>query len=1058
LNTPRHGPTGAAYRAARRAGQIAAALALAAGPGIAVTALLLPLAASGVEAQSTARVTGTVTSNGQPVVDAQVVLQGTQFGARTNDQGRFSINGAPTGSYVLRVQRLGYTPSTQSVTVVSSGQLIVADFTLVSAPTQLTTQVVVGYTTEQRRDVSGAVSSVRAEDIADQKVATVEEALRGRIPGVQIAASGQPGRPAAVVIRGQNGFGNPSPLYVVDGMYIGQQNPNINPDDIASIDVLKDASAAAQYGAQASNGVIVITTRKGQSGPSRIDFSTYYGSQTVPNRLDLAGSSEFQRVFQQAYANANASLPADKKIPVPLGVSQSSAVSTNWQDAVFQTGSIQNYNLTASGGTPTASYLISGSMLDQGGTVINTNFRRYSVRANSEARRGRLTIGENLAVSQARQQSFSPGIFGGTALPLIDIAALPPTIPVYDPNNPSGYGYGSDATPNYGTNPVAAQNSNYNKFRSSQVLGSAFANVGLIGGLSYRLNLGLNYNDSLATYFQSSQQLRYLTPVIDGATLRESAPQAQQLLYENLLTYEHAFGDGSQRLTAVAGQTSQNNTYRQLTAARTGFANENLQQLNAGATSKANNGGFLIPFRSNALLARATYAFHDRYLLSGSARRDCSSRFSAGNRCGSFGAGSVGWVASEEGFWNAIPVLRGADFFKLRASMGVLGDQGIGDFAYTVPVEVNKNYRFGQEVGGGAAATRLANTSLKWQRNQSQDVGIDLGIHGDLLSITADYYVNNADQLLVAGALPPSLASSSNPVVNAGKVRNAGFEFGATNRLNRGDLRFNTTLTLTTTSNRVVSLGNGGQDIYSGGFSGPGNGVTRTTVGQPIGEFFLKETCGLFQSAADVASHKAQPAAVPGDLCVVDQNGDNRIDDKDRVNAGSPIPKVSGGLFFDTKYKSVDVGVNLRGVAGNKIYNAVAVATERTVGLSNVVAGYNPWTPTNTNTSTPIAVFGDPHNNGDPVTTRWLEKGDFLRIQNLIVGYTLPARLTQRLGTAGRSEPRIYFNVQNLYTFTKYSGFDPEVLGFGDPLARGVDDGYIYPNARTITVGADLHF
>ena len=1042
MNTPRHGPTGTAYRVARRAGQIAAALALAAGPGVAVTALLSPVVASSAEAQAASRISGTVTSNGQPVSDAQVVLQGTQYGARTGEDGRYTIAGAPAGSYVLRVQRLGYTPSSQNLTL-SAGQIAVADFTLISAPQQLAT-VQVGYTNEQKRDVSGSVSSVRADDIKDQKVATVEEALRGRLPGVQIAASGQPGRAARVVIRGQNGFGDPSPLYVVDGMYVGTQNPNINPDDIASIDVLKDASAAAQYGAQASNGVIVITTKRGQSGPSRIDFSTYYGSQSVPNQLDLAGSGEFQRVYKAAYAAAN--------IAPPAGILASNPVSTNWQDAIFRTGAIQNYNLTAAGGTPTASYLISGSMLDQGGTILNTTFRRYSVRANSEAKRGRLTVGENLAVSQGNQQSFAPGIFGGTALPLIDVAGLPPTIPVYDPNNPSGYGYGSDATPNYGTNPVAALKSNYNKFRSNQVLGSAYANVGLFGGLAYRLNLGINYNDSLATYFQSSNQLRYLTPVISGATLRQSAPNAQNLLYENLLTYDHEFG--ASRINAVGGYSQQNNTFRQLTAARIGFSNEQLQQLDAGSTSKASNGGFMLPFRTNAWLARVNYAFRDRYLLSGSTRRDCSSRFLGDNQCGSFGAGSIGWVASSESFWNSIPLLNRTDYFKVRASAGVLGDQNIGEFAYNVPVEQNKNYLFATSVVNGATATRLANPDLKWQRNQSQNVGVDFGLGGDLLSITADYYINNADQLLVRASLPPSLASSVSPFVNAGKVRNAGFEFGATNKLGRGDLRFNTTLTLTTTSNRVVSLGNGGQDLYNPN----GYQVERTSVGQPIGEFYLKKTCGLFQSAADVTARgKAQPGAQPGDQCIVDQNKNGRIDDGDRINAGSPIPKLSGGLFFDTRYKALDVAVNLRGSAGNKIYNGVAVATERTVGLNNIVAGFNPWTPTNTNTSTPRAVFGDASENSDPITTRWLEKGDFLRVQNIVVGWTIPARYAQRLG-AGTREPRVYFNVQNLYTFTKYSGYDPEVLGFGDPLGRGLDDGYIYPIPRTITVGADLHF
>ncbi|HET7457888.1 MAG TPA: SusC/RagA family TonB-linked outer membrane protein [Gemmatimonadaceae bacterium] len=1039
MNTPRHGP--------RRAAHLLAAAALSAAPATAVAALCIPLAAQAAAAQSEARVTGRVTSAGQPVADAHVIVEGTRFGANTSETGTYTIVGLPAGTYTLRVQRLGYSPGTRQVTV-AAGEAATADFDVPAAPTVLNRQVVVGYTTERSRDVSGAVASVGGTEIRDQKVATVEEALRGRVPGLQIAASGQPGRPAQVIIRGQNGFGNPSPLYVVDGMYVGQQNPNLNPDDIQSVEVLKDASAAAQYGAQASNGVIIITTKRGRQGPSQLSFNTYYGFQTVPKRIDVMDAAQFQKTYQAAYAAAG--------IAPPAGVTTPTSFSTDWQNAIFQTGAIQNYNVQALGGTEAASFLLSGSVLDQEGTVINTGFRRYSVRANSEARRGRFTVGENLAVSQGLQRSFPNGIFGGTALPLIDVVSLLPTIPVRDPNNPGGYGYGSAANPNYGVNPVAALETNYHRFRANQVLGSAYAGVNLWKGLRYRLNLGINYNDSLATNWNSSTQLRYLTPVLGGASLFQAAPNSQQLLYENLLNYDGVFGGGSHRLSAVAGQTSQINTYQQITAYRQGYPNESLQQINAGLTANANNSGFIIPFHTNSALARATYAFRDRYLVTGSVRHDCSSRFSASNKCGNFGAGSLGWVASEESFWSSIPVLGRADFFKLRASSGILGDQNIGDFAFGVPVSQNINYLFGGTVTPGATITNVANNVLKWQRNHSTNVGLDLGVLDNTLSFTADYYVNVADQLLVGAALPPSLASSSNPTVNAGNVRNAGFELGVNHRLDRGDFRLNSAFTVTTTANRVVSLGNGGQPL----FNTAGYQVERTTVGQPIGEFYVKKTCGIFQSQSQIDAHAAQPDAVPGDLCFVDANKDGTINDDDRVNAGSPIPKLTTGLFLDSHWKAWDLGLNFRGVFGRKIYNAVAVATNQTTGLGNLSANFNPWTPTNTKTNTPRAVFGDAVN-GDAITDRWLENGRFIRLQNLIVGYTLPPVFTQRLGLGSASStdpPRIYFNAQNLYTWTPYTGYDPDVLGFGEPLGRGIDDGYIYPTPRTITFGLDLRF
>jgi TonB-dependent SusC/RagA subfamily outer membrane receptor len=638
--------------AASRATPLAAALALALLPG----ALLVPAArtlhAQPAAAQGTGRIAGTVLGEGaRPVAGAQVIVVGTRVGAVTDDNGRYNIGGAPVGAQTVRVQRIGFTPRTQPVTV-AAGQVATLDFQLAAAATQLTAVAVVGYTNEARRDISGAVASVSGAELQDQKVATIEEALRGRAPGVQIAASGQPGRPAQIIIRGQNGFNSPTPLYVVDGNYIGQQNPNLNPDDIASIEILKDASAAAQYGAQASNGVVVITTRRGQSGPSQFSFSTYYGFQQVPKRLDLASSSELTNVFTQAFANANIT----DTTRIPLIVRRPSAVSaanTDWQDAVFQTGALQNYNLQASGGTPTANYLLSGSVLDQNGTIINTGFTRYSVRVNSEARRGRFTVGEAIALSQARQTDFGNGVFGGQALPLIDLATLPSAVPVRDANNPGGYGFGSDAVPAFQVNPVAVLERNSNRRRSNQVIGTGYGEVRLFGGLRYRANLGLTYADSLATVYTSATQV---------ATARRSCRGAgaagQHPVPGHAHRHQPALGEPAQlrRRLRQRRPPAERGGGPDLAAQPVQPAHRlppGLHQRGAAAAQRGSNvgfsnTGFTIPFRTNSLLARATYAYRDRYLATASVRRDCSSRFSPGNRCGTFGAGrSAGWSSEE---------------------------------------------------------------------------------------------------------------------------------------------------------------------------------------------------------------------------------------------------------------------------------------------------------------------------------------------------------------------------------------------------------------------------
>lgn len=1006
-----------------------------------VAALAIPTRSA--TAQSTGSISGLVTGDaGVPVPGAQVLIPSLRLGTVTGSDGRYFLARVPAGEHTIRAQRIGFRAASQ-VVAVSAGGTTTANITLVGAPTTLTEQVVVGYTTEQRRDVTGAVATVSGTELQDQKSATVEEQLRGRAPGVTIAASGEPGRPAQIIIRGQNGFGSTAPLYVVDGMYMSE-NPNLNPDDIESIEVLKDASAAAQYGAQASNGVVVIRTRHGRTGANKVQLSSYYGGQSVPKRIDMMSTAQWQALNTTAYANAG--------ITPPSGVTTASTVNTNWQDAVFRGGAIQDHNLSVSGGSADATYLVSGGYMEQQGTIITTDFKRYSLRVNSDARRGRFGVGEALAISRGDRQGLN-------GLPLIDVVRMAPSIPVYDPANAGGYGYGSAAIPTYGTNPVGELQAQNNTYRTNQALGTVFADVELMSKLRYRFNLGLNYNNSTEDNWRSITQLRYLSPNT-YATLNNSNTNGTSLLYENLLNFDDSYAEGNHRLSAVVGLSSQQNDFSGLSAYRQGYSNETLQQINAGNTAGSSNSGFLVPYRSNGTLARATYAYKDRYLLTASGRHDCSSRFSPDNRCGNFGAASVGWVVSEEGFYKSIPLVRSLDFLKIRGSTGVLGDQNIGDLAYLAPISSNINYVFNGTPVSGAIQTVLSNPDLKWQRNRSNDVGLDLGLLNSALTLTLDYYSNKSDQLLVAVPLAPDLGAQGSPVVNAGSVKNAGFEFGARHHMDRGATTFNTSFNIATTRSRVVSLGNGGQPIFAGGING--QNIARTAVGSPIGEFYVRQMLGIFQNQAEIDAYKnkagitIQPGAKPGDVKYADINGDGTINDGDRYDAGNGVPKLQGGLFFDGKRGALDFGINFTGAYGQKIYNAVRYWTERMDDLNNSRAGLNPWSPSNPSTTTPRAVFGAAGaENATVASDRWLESGSYTRLKNLIVGYTLPASVVSRLG-AGLQAPRIYLNVQNVYTWTKYSGWDPEILGYGDPLARGIDDGFIYPNARTITIGLDL--
>jgi TonB-linked SusC/RagA family outer membrane protein len=1012
-----------------------------------VTAAALCNFASSLSAQGTVgTITGVVTGEGGvPVSGVQITLVNRGIGATTDAMGRYTIGRAPSGTYTIRAQRIGFAPVTQTVTV-TDNQTSTANFSMTQVATTLTTQVVVGYTTQQRRDVSDAVASVRADEIRDQKVATLEEALKGRVPGVNVASSGEPGRPAQVIIRGQNFIsGGVSPLYVVDGMYLSE-NPNLNPDEIESIEVLKDASAAAQYGAQAANGVIVIRTKHGVNGETRTELHSYYGSQSVPKKIPMMNSTQWAAITAASYAAAGQTPPAGVLNPT---------ISTDWQDAVFQSGNIQDHNLSLSGGSPNQDYLIGAGYLEQKGTIVQTGFRRYSVRLNSEARRNRFTLGENLALSQSNRTNLN-------GFPLIDAMRMFPTIPVYDPNNVGGFGYGTDANPNFGTNPVGQQLARTNTDKSNQIIGTAYADANLFGGLHYRFNLGVNYANDLNRNFSSIAQLRYRTPMINGATLSEQTGNITSLLYENLLLFNNTSANGMHKLNAVAGITSQRQDDNELYVYRQGFTDESLTQIDAGSTANLNNRGWLIQNRLNAALLRANYTLLDRYLFTGSVRRDGSSRFGPGNRYANFGAASVGWVLSDEGFYKSIPFLsRAADYLKIRASTGTLGNQDIGDYQFSSPIIQNQNYMFGGNVVAGSTQMSLANPNIRWQSNKQTNIGFDFGLMDDRVTFSADHYTSTSQGLLVTAPIPWSLGSSvqisnypfvvpHNPVVNAGSVRNTGFEFNLGHHYD-GAFKLNTTLNFTTIHNKVLSLGNGGQPIYAG-FSN----VARTAVGHPIGEFWVYHTAGIFQSAADVAAHPAQAGAQPGDVIFVDKNGDGVLDDNDRYAAGSGIPKWSGGLFFNGNFRSLDFGLNMNGSHGAKIFNVERYWSDRTDDPQNHRAGYTPWTATNPSTTTPRAVFGPAaFSNDRPNSDRWIEDGSYWRIQNIVLGYTLPESMLQRTGLRTQA-PRIYLNIQNVHTFTSYTGWDPEILGQADPLARGIDDGRIYPNVRTVSFGLDL--
>ncbi|HYR06701.1 MAG TPA: SusC/RagA family TonB-linked outer membrane protein, partial [Longimicrobium sp.] len=980
-----------------RNSRLAAALLRAA----ACLALLLGLGAVPLHAQGTGRVSGTVLgAGGEPIADATVVVVGSTLSARTDAGGRYTLAGVPAGSRQLRASRLGLASSSVTVNVTAGGETN-ANFQLAAQMLLLDTMVAVGYTTQRRTTVSDAVAEVSAEQIDDQQVGTLEEALRGRIPGVAVTSTGEPGQQSAVIVRGQNFLGGTSPLYVVDGMYT-QQNPNLNPEDVESIQVLKDASAAAQYGAQSANGVIIISTKKGRAGAPRISVNSYYGVQDVARRLDFAGAGRWREINNMARTNAGL---APDNTPWQY--------DTDWQDAVFQTGNIQDHNVSVAGGTDNASYLLGAGWFEQEGTVINTGFERFSFRVNSEMRGGRWRIGQNAAVSRSTRDNV-------VGFPLIDAVRLQPGIPVYDPDNESGYGYGSGggSLASFGTNPVGAFEREDNRDASNRVLGNVFGELNLPLGFRYRLNLGVDYVDTNWNQFLRQRQIRQNTvPTFNEATDRRDS--FTSYMAEHLLTFE---GNRSgHALNAVAGISEKTDRFERLEAYRRGFNDEDITQIDAGTTNFANR-GYEIPSALRGYLVRANYSFDDRFLLTGTFRRDGSSRFGPERKWADFWSGSAGWVVSEERFFGGIPVLGGADYLKLRASYGSLGNQDIGDFEYAAAIVGNQAYPFGGGVATGSTQTQLANPAIGWQDQTQWNVGVDLALMDERLRLTTDYYVSESDGLLVQAPIPWSLGAVGAPYVNAGTIQNRGFEFGAQLQLARGDLNLNLSANLTTIDNEVVSLGNDNQPIPAGIES-----VAWTAVGGSIGDFFVLKTDGLFQSDAEVQAHRSsngtviQPNAKPGDIRYADLNDDGLINLDDRYVAGSAIPDFETGFTLDADWRAFSFGLAMRGAYGGESFNVVRFWTDRMDENSNYRADLDPWTPQNTDTDDPRAVFGAAGADNARVNSdRWIEDASYLRIQNVLLGWRIPPSLTSRVGVAGEGT-RLYLSIQNAHTFTSFS-------------------------------------
>lgn len=1016
--------------------------------------VLLLLGTSAAAAQD--RVQGRVVSAEtlQPLSGVLVSVQGANIGAVTDAEGRYSVS-VPADA-TLTFQTLGY--ATQTIQVDGRSTI---DVQLQVTALALDEIVAVGYTTQTRRSIAGAVSSVEAEVIEARLVTSVQDAMKGRVAGVNIRNSGQPGEAARVTIRGSAFTADNDPLYVVDGMYLDDLR-NINPNDIASIQVLKDASAASQYGARAANGVIVITTKKGQAADNnRVTLRSSYGYQEVSRLIPMMNSREWAELYQEKYTNSREVNPTFPTVPAGVQevLSGQNTYDTNWQEEITRGGHTQDHVLSISGGTPSgnANYFVSGGYTQQTGTMIETDFERYSLRANSQLRRGRFTFGENLLV--ARSNRTNPTFDGSGALG--EALNMFPSVPVVNDGNfgPAAaiYGIGTANYPTFANNPVGGLVLRDNQQLQNEILGSVFGHVDILEGLQYRLQLGVRYNASRTEQFTREWMIRQNTGPFP-ASLSIGDNTRTQVLVEHLLNLNRTFGIHA--FNATAGYTQERVKGDVLNASRATYSNEDIQVLNGGQ-SEINNSGTEVESRLNSYLARVGYTLLDRYILEGNYRRDGSSRFGPLNRWGDFYSGAVGWIVSDESFFSSVPLLGGAPYLKLRGSYGTQGNQDFADYewqATIVSTDANGEtrtcctYLFGSGVGvltSGLAAVSLSNPALKWQDNTMANVGFDLGLLDNRLSISAEYYVSESDGVLARVPLIPSVGSRQDPFVNAASIRNSGLELALQHTMSRGDLDLTTGFNVTTLNNEVLRLGGQDEDIIVG--------ASRTAVGRPLGSFWVMETCGIFDTQAEIDAHGVQPNARPGDLCFVDQNGDGMItQNDDKHYAGAPYPDFDTGLFLDGRFRSFDFRVGVRGSFGQKAYNGIRPGLENTNGDSNAPAWLRPWRQPGDDANAPKAYWGGVGaDNARGPNDRFLEDNSYIRLQNVQLGYVVPSSLLGRLGLELQNA-RVYVNLQDIHTFTDYLGFDPEFRG--GALTPGQDGGGTYPNPRTIGIGIDIGF
>ena len=993
-------------------------------------------------------ITGTVTdANSEPLVGVNVLVKGTTTGAITDIDGNFSVSGKKGSTLVFSYIGM----LTQEVVYKGTALRVV----MKDDSKALEEVVVIGYQTVKKSDLTGAVAVVDTKEMKKSAAGTLVSQMQGLATGINVRSSGRAGEDASIEIRGVGSLSNNSPLWVIDGM-ITDPGVDFNPADAESIQILKDASAAAIYGSRAANGVIIVTTKKGTKGPMKVNVSVKETLEWSP-KFDLMNAAEYIKYNDIAYNEA-----IKDGIATVNSTQKHSQYDTNWQDEVLKTALVQDYNVSLSGGGDSGSYFVSAGYYNNDGVSYGNTFDRYNFRVNTQGKKGWFSFGENLAYSLTNTDPNQTNTYN-------DFLRMMPTIPIYDENNPGGYGYGDAAKYNtFGVNPIAREDLEYRHFRQNRLNGSLWLEFKPFEFLSYKFNGGIDLYFYENSWFRGEGNWTQNQEHRDPES-QKARDNTYNMLIEHTLNFNKDFG--KHHVDAVVGTTYQHHEWEGLWASRLNFPmtgnGDYFTVLNAGQSNQQNSNSI----SENAMisyLGRANYVYDDKYYLTATFRRDGTSRLAKENRWGNFPSFSGAWRISKEEFFD-VPWIND---LKIRGNWGRLGNSSIGDWDYIGTINQSIVTVFGGAIVPGSTQVKLVNAGLVWETKETVNVGFDASFLNQRLTVSAEYYNSKTSDVLAETPIAISTGNQGgSPWKNAASLRNKGFEFTFGWKDQISGFKYSALLNVTTMDNEVLSLGRDGSERNF-----IDSGQARTEPGRSLAEFYLRKTDGIFRTQEEIDNYVTKgnhvpgpnedkvPAGTPimiegkrpqlGDVKYLDLNDDGQITDIDRDYCGSPWAKMQMSLVLNAEWKNFDFSMMWNGQFGNKIYNVSRWQGRLFADNSNYIRfekGEEPY-QVNPNSNTPRIIYGDFRNSRD--ADRFLENGSYFRMKNISIGYNFKQKWLTNLGV---EKLRLFDTGSNLITITGYSGLDPDFKGANSVWNSGTDS-FAYPNTRSVMFGLDLTF